>query len=103
MSIVHVTSENYRSEVLEASGTVLLDFFAVWCGPCRMVAPILEEVASERSDVKVCKIDVDQAPDLAAQFRVSSIPTLVVLKGGKVTAQTIGACPKSEILALIDR
>ncbi len=103
MSIVHVTSENYRSEVLDAPGTVLLDFFAVWCGPCRMVAPILEEIAGERSDVKVCKIDVDQAPDLAAQFRVSSIPTLVVLKGGKVTAKTVGACPKSEILALIDR
>ena len=103
MSIVHVTSENYRSEVLACPGTVLLDFFAVWCGPCRMVAPILEEIAAERSDVKVCKIDVDQAPDLAAQFRVASIPTLVVLKGGKVTAKTIGACPKSEILALIDR
>lgn len=103
MSIVHVTSENYRSEVLEASGTVLLDFFAVWCGPCRMVAPILEEIAAERSDVKVCKIDVDEAYDLAAQFRVSSIPTLVVMKGGKVTAKAVGACPKAEILELLAR
>lgn len=103
MSIIHVTSDNFRSEVLEAPGTVLLDFFATWCGPCRMVAPILEEIARERSDVKVCKIDVDQAFDLAAQFGVSSIPTLVVMKGGKVTAKTVGACPKSEILALMNR
>lgn len=103
MSIIHVTSDNFRGEVLEAPGTVLLDFFATWCGPCRMVAPILEEIAGERSDVKVCKIDVDQAFDLAAQFGVSSIPTLVVMKGGKVTAKTVGACPKSEILALMNR
>ena len=103
MSIIHVTSDNFRSEVLEAPGTVLLEFFATWCGPCRMVAPILEEIAGERSDVKVCKIDVDQSFDLAAQFGVSSIPTLVVMKGGKVTAKTVGACPKSEILALMNR
>lgn len=102
MSIIHVTGENYPAQVLACPGTVLLDFFANWCGPCRMVAPILEEIAAERSDVRVCKIDVDQAPDLAAQFRVSSIPTLVVLKAGKVTARTVGACPKGEILSLID-
>lgn len=102
MSIIHVTSENYAREVLESDKTVLLDFFAVWCGPCRMVAPILEEIAEEREDVKVCKIDVDQAMDLAAQFRVVSIPTLVVLRDGKVISQSVGAMPKAEILALLD-
>lgn len=102
MSIIHVTSENYAQEVLESDKTVLLDFFAVWCGPCKMIAPILEEIAEEREDVKICKIDVDQAMDIAAQFRVVSIPTLVVLREGKVIAQSVGAMPKAEILALLD-
>lgn len=102
MSIIHVTSENYAQEVLGSDKTVLLDFFAVWCGPCKMIAPILEEIAEEREDVKICKIDVDQAMDIAAQFRVVSIPTLVVLRGGKVIAQSVGAMPKDEILALLD-
>ncbi len=102
MSIVHVTSENYAHEVLESDKTVLLDFFAVWCGPCKMIAPYLEEIAQEREDVKVCKIDVDQAMDIAAQFRVVSIPTLVVLRKGKVIAQSVGAMPKAEILALLE-
>ena len=101
MSIVHVTSENYRSEVLEASGTVLLDFFAVWCGPCRMVAPILEEIAAERSDVKVCKINVDEEPELASRYKVMSIPTLLVVKEGQVVNQAVGARPKSQILSLL--
>ncbi len=103
MSIVHVTSENYAREVLESDKTVLLDFFAVWCGPCKMIAPYLEEIAQEREDVKVCKIDVDQAMDIAAQFRVVSIPTLVVLRKGKVIAQSVGAMPKNEILELLER
>jgi len=102
MSVVHVTSENYAREVLESGKTVLLDFFAVWCGPCKMIAPYLEEIAQEREDVKVCKIDVDQAMDIAAQFRVVSIPTLVVLRDGKVVAQSVGAMPKAEILELLD-
>lgn len=102
MSVIHVTSENYAREVLESDKTVLLDFFAVWCGPCKMIAPILEEIAEEREDVKVCKIDVDQAMDIAAQFRVVSIPTLVVLREGKVIAQSVGAMPKAEILALLE-
>lgn len=103
MSIIHVTSENYAQEVLNSEKTVLLDFFAVWCGPCRMIAPILEEIAEEREDVKICKIDVDQAMDIAAQFRVVSIPTLVVLRDGKVIAQSVGAIPKEEILELLER
>lgn len=101
MSIVHVTSENYRSEVLACPGTVLLDFFAVWCGPCRMVAPILEEIAAERSDVKVCKINVDEEPELASRYNVMSIPTLLVVKEGQVVNQAVGARPKSQILSLL--
>lgn len=101
MSIVHVTGENFRSEILDASGTVLLDFFAVWCGPCRMVAPILEEIADERPDVKVCKVDVDQEPQLAARYGISSIPTLLVIKNGKIVNQSIGAVPKSSILRML--
>ena len=101
MSIVHVTSENYRSEVLECPGTVLLDFFAVWCGPCRMVAPVLEEIANERSDVKVCKINVDEEPELAGRYNVMSIPTLLVVKEGQVVNQAVGARPKSQILSLL--
>lgn len=101
MSVVHVNSENWQSEVLDFGGTVLLDFYAQWCGPCRMVAPVLEEIAGERADVKICKIDVDQAMDLAMEFHVASIPMLVVMKGGKVTAKTVGACDKQEILELL--
>ncbi len=102
MSVIHVTSENYAREVLESGKTVLLDFSAVWCGPCRMIAPYLEQIAEEREDIKVCKIDVDESPDLAAQYRVVSIPTLVVLRNGKTVTQSVGAMPKDEILALLD-
>lgn len=102
MSVIHVTSENYAREVLESGKTVLLDFSAVWCGPCRMIAPYLEQIAEEREDIKVCKVDVDESPDLAAQYRVVSIPTLVVLRDGKTVTQSVGAMPKDEILALLD-
>lgn len=101
MSIVHVTTENYQSEVLAYPGVVLLDFFAVWCGPCRMVAPILEEIAGERSDVKVCKINVDEEPELASRYNVMSIPTMLVVKEGQVVNQAVGARPKSQILSLL--
>lgn len=102
MAVVHITSENYQREVLDFSGTVLLDFFATWCGPCKMVAPILEEIAGEREDVKVGKIDVDQEMALAMQFKIASIPTLVVMRQGKAVAKSVGAMPKAEILKLLE-
>ena len=101
MSVLHITKDTFQSEVLEAKETVLVDFWATWCGPCRMIAPILEEIAAEYPEVKVCKIDVDQEMELAASFRVSSIPSLFVLKNGKVVNQAVGAMPKVKILALL--
>lgn len=101
MAIISVNKNNFRQEVLESDKKVLVDFFATWCGPCRMVGPILEEIAQEREDIKVCKIDVDQEPELAAQYRVVSIPTLVVMDKGQVTATSLGAKPKAQILELL--
>ena len=90
-------------EVLrKESRPVLLDFYADWCGPCRMVAPVLEEIAAERSDIAVGKVNVDENPDLASQFGVFSIPTLVVLKNGAETARSVGAKPKAQLLALVE-
>lgn len=101
MSVVKITKDNFEQEVLQCQDTVLLDFFATWCGPCKMVAPILEEIAEENAHIKVGKIDVDQDPELAMQFHVSSIPLLVVMQGGKVVNQSLGAQPKAKILSLI--
>lgn len=101
MNISHVTKENFRKEVLESDKTVLVDFWANWCGPCRMIAPILEEIAAERPDVKICKVDVDQEPELAASFNVMSIPMLLVFKDGDIVDQAIGARPKPQILGLL--
>lgn len=103
MAVVNLTNLNFEDEVMRSDKPVLIDFFATWCGPCRMVSPIVDEVAEERSDVKVCKVDVDEQGELAAQFGVSSIPTLVVMKNGSITNRRIGALPKPEILALIDK
>ena len=101
MSAVNINQNNFREEVLESEKKVLLDFWASWCGPCRMVLPIVEQIAAERPDIKVCKINVDEQPGLAAQFGVMSIPTLAVMEKGKLLRQSAGARPKEEILAML--
>ena len=101
MSAINVNKKNFNQEVLNSDKPVLLDFWASWCGPCRMVAPVVEEIAAERSDIKVGKINVDQEPELAAQFGVVSIPTLVVMKDGRIVNQAVGARPKAQLLAML--
>ena len=101
MSAININKNNFQNEVLNSEMPVLLDFWAPWCGPCRMVSPIVDEIAAQRSDIKVGKINVDEQPELAAQFGVMSIPTLVVIKNGKVVNQAVGARPKAQILAML--
>lgn len=101
MNEVILTDANFEAEVLQHQGLVLVDFWATWCGPCRMIAPVLEEVAKERPDVTVCKVDVDEERELALEYGVSSIPTLLVFRDGKVVNQSIGAMPKERILAML--
>ena len=101
MSAINVNKNNFDQEILNSDRPVLLDFWASWCGPCRMVSPIVDEIAAERSDIKVGKINVDEQPELAARFGVMSIPTLVVMKNGKVINQAVGARPKAQILAML--
>ena len=101
MSVINIKKNNFQNEVLNSEMPVLLDFWAPWCGPCRMVSPIVDEIATERGDIKVGKVNVDEQPELAGQFGVMSIPTLVVIKGGKVVNKTVGARPKSQILAML--
>ena len=101
MSAININKNNFQNEVLNSEKPVLLDFWASWCGPCRMVSPIVDEIAAERGDIKVGKVNVDEERELAAQFGVMSIPTLVVMKGGKVVNKTVGARPKSQILAML--
>ena len=101
MSVITITKENFEQEVLHSDKPVLLDFWASWCGPCRMVSPIVDEIAEETSSIKVGKVNVDEQPELAAQFQVMSIPTLMVFKNGTVTNQSVGAKPKAAILALL--
>ena len=101
MSVININNNNFQDEVMHSEKLVLLDFWASWCGPCRMVSPIVDEIAAERSDIKVGKINVDEQPELAARFGVMSIPALVVMKNGKVINQAVGARPKAQILAML--
>ena len=102
MSLLTITKDNFENEVLKSSLPVLLDFWASWCGPCRMVSPLIDEIAEERSDIKVGKINVDEEEQLAQAFGIMSIPTLVVVKDGKIVRQTVGVRPKAEILEMLE-
>ena len=99
--VVTITMENFEEEVLNSEKVVLVDFWATWCGPCQMVGPVVEEIAKENPDLKVCKVDVDEVPELAQKYGVMSIPTLVAIKNGKETNRTMGAQPKEAILSIV--
>ena len=101
MAVVTITKENFEQEVLQSAKPVLLDFWASWCGPCRMLSPVVDEVAEERTEVKVGKVNVDEQPDLAGEFGVMSIPTLLVFEQGKLVRQAVGARPKASVLELL--
>lgn len=101
MSVLSVNKNSFAQEVINSDKTVIVDFWAAWCGPCRMLSPIVDEVAKEHPEVKVCKVNVDDEPELAQHFGIMSIPTLIVFKGGKAVASSVGLRPKSEIEAMI--
>jgi len=101
MSVVEVTKDNFDTEVLQSTLPVLIDFWAAWCGPCRMLSPVVDEIAEETADLKVCKINVDDEPELASQFQVMSIPTLALIKDGKVVDVSVGVKPKAAIVSMI--
>ena len=101
MAVITITKENFEQEVLQSAKPVLLDFWASWCGPCRMLSPVVDEVAEERTDVKVGKVNVDEQPELAGEFGVMSIPTLLVFEQGKLVRQAVGARPKAGVLDLL--
>ena len=101
MSVIHIDTANFNREVVSSDKPVLLDFWASWCSPCRMLGPILDEIASERPDIKVCKVNIDEQPELASRFQIMSIPTLMVVKDGRIVSQSTGARPKRQILNMI--
>lgn len=101
MAIVTLTKNNFEQEVNKSDKPVLIDFWASWCGPCRMLSPVVDEIADERSDIKVGKVNVDEEPELAGKFGVMSIPTLLVMVGGQVRNQSVGVVPKESILAML--
>jgi len=101
MAVLKINKDNFDSEVMNSDKKVLIDFFANWCGPCRMVGPIVEEIASEHPEFKVCKINVDEEPDLANAFKVMSIPALFVVENGKIVDKAVGAMPKQAILSML--
>lgn len=98
MKVVKVTASNFKEEVLEAKGTVLVDFWATWCGPCQMMGPVMDEIAAERDDIKVCKVNVDEEMEVARQYRVLSIPTFLFFEDGELKGSTMGAQPKGQLL-----
>jgi thioredoxin 1 len=102
MSLLTITKENFEEEVMKSDKPVLLDFWASWCGPCRMVSPVVDEIAEQTKDIKVGKINVDEQPELAGAFKVMSIPTLMVIKDGKVTKSSVGAKSKQAILGMLE-
>lgn len=102
MSAINVTSKNFEEEVLKSEKPVLVDFWAAWCGPCKMLSPIIEEIAEERDDIKVCKVNVDEEGDLAMSYKVMSIPTIVAFKNGEIVNKSVGAQPKKDILSMLD-
>ena len=103
MSVLKLTTENFEQEVLKSDKPVLVDFYADWCGPCKMMAPVIDEIAEEKADVKVGKLNIDEQMEIARQYRVMSIPTFIVFKNGEVVGRDMGAKPKSDILALFDK
>lgn len=102
MAMIDLTKESFKTEVLEAKGYVLVDFWATWCGPCNMLAPIIFDVSKEKTDVKFCKVNVDAEPDLAVEYKVMSIPTILVFKDGKLVGKSDGVVSKPEILAMFN-
>lgn len=101
MAVIKITAENYAEEVKKSTKTVMLDFWADWCGPCRMLSPVLKEIAEENDDIKVCKINVDDQPELAEKYKIHMIPTVIVIKNGRITSTSVGYKAKNELLKLV--